>query len=731
MKLKKLVLNSVPFFLLLLLANIGNARDFTDFTATTLPSVELCPCSNQAYTVTVQNTGSVENSYTIAAAGDAAEWVKFSPSRFILQPGQAGSLNVVVNSVCNIKGNFSLEVFITTNNGLTKAIKQTLKINECYDYSLQEGNVVDGAGENVAYTEHDGPYSLCTDEQKSIPILITNNENFENQYRLLLDAPEWAKLNVEEARLGAKSSGIALVDFDTSKILGKFDFKLDAISELGKVQRKKDIEVNVEKCYELDISLEKKEVTICSGEKTEYNVVVKNSGTLKQDVKLEAEGAEWAGFENNPELKLADDEEESAALALSPEEDASGEFTITVSATPDNKTSFRVSDAINVNVVSKAACYQANINARAGITNTYKEDFFFAKVTNNGVKKANYKASVEGPSWVTVNPQALELNPGQTGNLNVELNPPNDAEPNTYGIKIILESNDAIYSKDIDIKLRKETELEKNFKAGLKAYQYYFYLLIAIIILVLIFIKPIMRAKNKIKTRYEKYKIRRERLGALRAAREKRQEERKKQKEQEEKARERQEKREAQKESQKTKRKHKALFKKYRAWVFSLIALAALVLLGHYFKLYNLRYTHIYLRNIFVGYLYYILIGVGVVAVLFLLVLLFNYISKRKKRKKKPKKETKEIAKEKIKIEEKKAEKRIKKEKRWYNKPLYIVIILALLIALITAVAYFDLFKQIRDFAALYSYYFGLGIIILIIIIGVLSFYKPAIKVKE
>ena len=67
---KKMVLSLFPFFLLFFFANLANAQD--DFAAATLPSVELCPCSNQAYAVTVQNTGSAANSYTAAAGGDAA-----------------------------------------------------------------------------------------------------------------------------------------------------------------------------------------------------------------------------------------------------------------------------------------------------------------------------------------------------------------------------------------------------------------------------------------------------------------------------------------------------------------------------------------------------------------------------------------------------------------------------------------------------------------------------------
>ena len=127
MKLKKLVVSLFPFFLLLLI-NVAYAQE--DFTASTLPTVELCPCSNQAYAVTVQNTGQIPNSYIVIASGDASGWVNVQPSKFTLQPGAAGSFNVIVNSACNIKGNVDLELFITTNNGLTKLVKQVLKITK-------------------------------------------------------------------------------------------------------------------------------------------------------------------------------------------------------------------------------------------------------------------------------------------------------------------------------------------------------------------------------------------------------------------------------------------------------------------------------------------------------------------------------------------------------------------------------------------------------------------------
>jgi uncharacterized membrane protein/Na+-transporting methylmalonyl-CoA/oxaloacetate decarboxylase gamma subunit len=839
MNAKRIILNL--FLLLVLLIGLVSAQE--DFTATSSRTVELCPCSNQAYAVTVENTGTTASSYTILASGVAKEWVTFNPDKFVLNPGQKGSFYVIVNSDCNVKGNYGLEIFIITNNRLTKVVKQVLKFSQCYDYSLEQGKVVERVEESLSFLQHDGSYSLCKDEQKSIPILITNNENFGNRYKLFLDAPEWAKLNTGSVSLAAKKSGIFLINLDKTDAEGKFNFKLDAISELGKVQRKKNIEVDVGECYALGVELEKEKDVICGGEDKSYDVILKNAGTLGQNVNIAVDGPDWAGFENtalqskfrdkdNVALNLSDNESESsetepkltlsgkkvlqlnpgeektARLNVNPPEDISGHFEIIVHATPDNKTEFRSSDTINVNVMEKLACYQADIITKISVTNFYNEDFFFAKVKNDGIKKAAYDVSLEGVSWVSVDPTTLELNPGQTGNLNLNVDPGTDVEPGNYDIKINLESNDGVYSKNVDIILKKESELVKKLKAGVKFYQYYLYLSILLIILIILLIRPIIRIKNKTQKSYEHYKVKRERLRALKLARKEREEERKKEeekkkeeelKEQEHKKREEERKREEKKKKkeleeerlkileeerkneegvrkaklreEKRKERRKKVFEFFRGlglvktekeqerqrteeerrkkkkeesrirpekeapkeperkkqrekkfkihinkiWIYILVLITALIFIGHNARLFNAKYLHIYIRNLFVGYLYYILIGVGVVVILFLLLLFYNFISKEEKKKRKVKKETK------------KAEKKTKKKKQ-YNAPYFKILTIILLSIIIYSVFYFDLIKNIKDFFVLYQFYIISGIAILVVIILLIRFYKPLFK---
>jgi len=723
---KTLLLSLFSFLLLVLLINVVSAQE--DFTATSSRSVDLCPCSNQGYAVTVQNTGTTPSSYNVLASGDAAEWATFNPSKFVLNPGQKGSFFVFVNSACNIEGNFDLELFITTNNGLTKVIKQVLKFSQCYDYSLEQGSVLEEVEESVSFSQHDGSYALCKDEQKSIPILITNNEAFGNRYKLFLDAPEWAKINTGSVSLGAKKSGIFVINFDTTGVEGEFDFKLNAISELGKVQRKNNIEVNVEDCYALELELEKEKDVICGGEDKSYEVVLKNPVAFEKNIELELDAPEWASFGNVSSFNLKFEEERTAILNVNPEDEVSGSFLVTVNALIENKPELEFSDRIKLDVTPKLACYKADISTKTSITNFYSRDFFSAKVKNNGIKKAAYSVSLEGPSWVSVSPVTLELNPGQTGNLNLNINPGEDIGPGSYGIKINLESNGAVYSKDVDIVLRKENETVKKVKEVVKAYQYYIYLLVLIVILIIIFIEPIIKIKNKAIKNYEKYKVKQERLKASKLARKEREEEEKEKKRKlEDERKEKEEVRKNELESKKEKKKIKKPFKKIhinKVLIYIIIIIAAIIFIGHQNRLFNAKYVHLYIRNIFLGYLYYILMGVGVVVVLFLLVLLYNFISKRGKRKKKIKK----AKREEVKKETKKVEKKAKKGKEWYSRPSYVIAVFVPIIVLVAAFAYLNLFDDIKDFVLLYSYYFGLGIVILVIIILLIRFYKPLFK---
>ena len=72
--------------------------------------------------------------------------------------------------------------------------------------------------------------------------------------------------------------------------------------------------------------------------------------------------------------------------------------------------------------------------------------------------------------------------------------------------------------------------------------------------------------------------------------------------------------------------------------------------------------------------------------------------------------------------------KKTKKENEWYNKPSYVIAVFIPIMILLAALAYFNLFDDIKDFVVLYSSYFGSGIVILVLLIMGIRFYKPLFK---
>ncbi|MEK6949213.1 MAG: hypothetical protein AABX34_03260, partial [Nanoarchaeota archaeon] len=358
---------------------------------------------------------------------------------------------------------------------------------------------------------------------------IENKENFANRYTIKLDAPEWAKLNLEKVQLGAKKSGLLLINLDTNNAAEsadeeKFNFNIDALSELGKASRKMGFEVNVAECYKLEVGLEQEKDVLCGGEAKNYRIGVNNIGAAWHEALLSIDGPEWASAGNNS-LIIQPGEEGKGVLTLSPEEDISGEFLIKANAEIKNKAGAMFSNGINVKVMPKFECYKADINAKSKVRNHYQQDIFFVKVRNNGIRKANYTINLEGISWANARPGNIELNPGESGNLNIELNPDENVVEGSYTLNINLDSDGAFYSKSVAVEVRKENELLRKIKSGIRIYKYYIYLALAIIALLIIFFKPIKRQYFKIKQRHEKYKARQEKIRQRRLERKLKEEE--------------------------------------------------------------------------------------------------------------------------------------------------------------------------------------------------------------
>jgi len=725
------------FFLLLAF----NAVAQEDFAVTAQDKIDLCPCSNQGYPVYVQNKGVSTTTFSVSFSGSAAKWVKAVPGKFSVHPGVTNYFFVYVNSDCNIEGNYDLNVFVQTSSSMI-GVEQNLSFTECYKFDVDTGDLIDvkEGQTSASFSKHVGAHKICEKGEKVLPVLITNKESYGNSYVLSLKGPDWTKLNINEVSLDGNKKGLVLIGLNPWEgAKGGYKLKFDAVTKLGKVKKSKEIDINVDKCYGLKIELEKEEDFVC--EETSYDVKVENDGSLLEEINLST-NLDWAKIKINETLVLGGNKETISKLILKPK-DISGVFDLEVRGSVVGQ-EVKAGDKIKLSVAPKEECYKVGIDAKK-IVNYYTEEYYNINVVNNGLKKAHDNVSLEGPSWADISPNFLELNPGQKGNLNLYVNPTEDVKADTYKLILKLSFEDTDFSQEIDVSLIKESQVIKNIKWFVKYFQYYIYLGLVILILVFIFIKPIKILFQKIRKKYDGYKIKREKKKQLKEEKKKKEEEKRRLKE-ENKARQEEEKRRKEEEKRKKKleeekkideekkaeklakkKKGDGFFKKYLIWfivLFILIIVSVLIFLSIYFGWVD----YSLIKNIFPfitaglksvwAYSYYIFIALVSLA---LIILFFHTLEKEEK------KETKEKAKE---IgEEKKTEKKERKRKikfsKFFKSAFKVFLVILVLLAIGFLVYYF--FNYVREFFVLYFYYIIIGIIILILIILFMKFYKPIV----
>ena len=485
-----------------------NVASLEDFAVTAQDKVDLCPCSNQGYVVYVQNKGSLTTTYSISFSGSAAEWVKASPSKFKVNPGVASYFFIYVSSDCNIKGAYDLNIHVKTSS-LTKIIKQNFNFIECYKFDIELGNLIEAeeGQTSASFSEHIGDYNACEKEKIALPILITNKESYANIYLLSLrGGPDWAKLNTDKVSLGGNQRGIVLIELSPGEGAEKnYKLEFEATTELGNVKKSEEISINVDKCYGLEIDLEKEEGLVCG--ETPYDMKIHNSGKLRENINLST-NFDWAII--NETSSLGGDEEVISSLILIPE-NISGVFDVEVKGSVLNK-DIEASDKIRINVVPKEECYKTEIELKEKITNHYTEEYYNVRVINKGLKKAFYDVSLESsPSWVTISPDFLELNPGQKGNLNLYVNPDENVESGAYKLILNLNFNNVSYAKEANIKLAEENKIIKNIKDFVRYFQFYIYLGLVMLVLIFLLIKPIKKRLNRIKESYGRRERKKER----------------------------------------------------------------------------------------------------------------------------------------------------------------------------------------------------------------------------
>lgn len=461
-----------------------------DFGITAEPTLDVCPCSGQGYVIYIENKQNTVESYSVTFSGGAGEWARAQPAKFSINPGLTSYFYVFINSDCNIIGNYDLNVHITDGK-VVKTLKQILNFGDCYKSSIEIGELVPIKEDltQLEFAIQTDEYNICQeDDSKFMPILLKNLESYENIYNLELRGPQWAVLDVNRVKLAGNGQGIVLIRVNTTDIkVNEFNFILNMKTELGNVKSSKDIPINVNNCYDIEIDIEEVDDVVCENKDSSYDIKVSNKGFLSANVNLEP-NVDWVII--NGSVTVGSKRSNTIKMFVRPPEELVGLNEVFVNAYIAN-TDVNVSDSIEINFVSGEECYDLDIDVPTTVKNNYDEQYYSIDVINNGLKSGTFIVSLDGPSWVSVSPKKLEIEPEKKGNVNLYINPSEYHEEGSYDFVLIFREGDNEITKDFSIKLKKGNMVINNLVDTIVYYQYYIYIGLILLILLLLLIKPL------------------------------------------------------------------------------------------------------------------------------------------------------------------------------------------------------------------------------------------------
>lgn len=505
----------LAFFVAVMALPPASAQE--DFTASAQQSVSLCPCSGQGYYATITNTGAQESTYSLSVNEEVKGWVAISPDTFSLPPNAAGKIPVYINSPCEAQGTVPLTLFVSTSNGLAKALAQQLTFVPCYGFSIASGKpAASKAQDTLVFEPHDAPYEACAKGTITIPLLVKNTDTlFDNSYAFSVNDPD-ASLSVPKFSLNKGASGVIFLDY-TPPSAGTRTVVVQGTASMGEVQATKALHIAARDCYDISLDIPRGRAEMCGSIPGREVFQVSNRGIYPENITLSVGGAGWASVDRSSFL-LNSLRRTNRTLILNPPQDMDSSATITVRASLASNPSITAEDSVSIIVHPLYKCYGADADIKEKIT-VKGEKYIPLGIVNTGLRPATFSWNISGLSWASLDATQASLNPNGQHHATLRLFPPQNLSKGAYPLTLAISSEHSLAARQIVVEYRPEHPAVTALKQFVRQYRYYLYILAVLLIILFIFRKRVISSSKEAWRQRQIRKVRRQSLEKARQVR--------------------------------------------------------------------------------------------------------------------------------------------------------------------------------------------------------------------
>ncbi len=310
---------------------------------------------------------------------------------------------------------------------------------------------------------HNGTYDLCGYVTKLIPLMLVNTASFNQTFTFSISGLNWANLNVDKITIPRNGRGIFYLQVSPPSDPGLYRVSIEAGSIETGLKKRAELFLDVSKCYSVDLKIEKPVDKICSGEASYYKGDIINDGEFPILAGIRMTALGWARIDKTL-FELSPGKRDEFVIIVQPPDFLDGIYDIYFYAFTYNLSQPHEEKVIRLDITSRSNCYRAEIIAEDEIsTITNSKEYATIRIKNKGIRDTEYKISIDGPQWASIESDSVQLNPGQHVNMNLYLYPRN-ISIGKYPAKLIISHGDLKFTKDFIIKIKKENNAGNFFR---------------------------------------------------------------------------------------------------------------------------------------------------------------------------------------------------------------------------------------------------------------------------
>ncbi len=389
--------------------------------------VSACVKEPVTFNLILTNNGLENDSYTIFVP----DWVIPSQQTVDVPPNQAREIELTVIPEQKGKLGFDISIYSSSDPQMSKTVHASLDVSECRGLAIIASPV---------------SKDVCKDTTETFEVSVKNTGSLEDKITLTttLGTLDKESLIIEPGE--TKTVYLTVDAHDLEE--GNYSIIVKATSSNKDVFDEAEIDIKVINCYDASLQIIPERSEICSCSTTNYEVVLTNKGELKDTYTLRVMNY-YLNYTR--QVELSSGESKRFNFTITPPMGAQpGEYSLDAYAISEHTSV----EAHAVLVLKPAEeCYKLDMkpSKESVVVEICNATTIEVTLKNTGEKETAYNLSVSGPEWVSIEPNFIELQPGEEGIAYFYVTPPLGVETGAYTAGIHAESFHGSFHKNLAI----------------------------------------------------------------------------------------------------------------------------------------------------------------------------------------------------------------------------------------------------------------------------------------